>query len=81
MIGKKGYLLVEGHGEVEAVPNLITRLSQEINLYLPWTIPRRWSNLHQWDARLTGGVRKGAEFIRSKTDAGAIRNPPGTRCA
>ena len=45
--GKKGYLLVEGHGEVEAAQNLIIRLSQDLSLYnIPWTKPRRWPLLH-----------------------------------
>lgn len=72
MITKKGYLLVEGHGEIQAAHNLVSRLSNEIGLYLPWVIPRRWPNLHQWEARRSGGVRAGANFVRSKADAGAL---------
>ncbi len=68
MIDKKGYLLVEGHGEVEAAQNLITRVSQAVGLHLPWSRPLRWPNLHQWQ----GGVTAGAEYIRSKPDAGAL---------
>jgi len=68
----KGYILVEGHGEVEAAHNLVSRLSHEVGPYLPWTKPRRWINLHQWDAQRSGGVRAGAEFVRSKPDAGAL---------
>ena len=71
MTSRKGYILVEGHGEVEAAQNLLVRLSREIRFWLPWTTPRRWPNLHQWEAR-TGGVRAGAEFIRLKTDAAAL---------
>lgn len=69
---RKGYLLVEGHGEVEAAHNLVCRLSLDMGLYLPWATPRRWPNLHQWEARHSGGVRAGAEFVRSKADAGAL---------
>ncbi len=68
----KGYILVEGHGEVEAVQNLIVRLSVELGFTLPWTLPRRWVNLHQWEARVTGGVKAGAELIRTKSDAAAL---------
>ena len=68
----KGYILVEGHGEIEAAHNLICRLSHEAGLYLPWQVPRRWPNLHQWEAPKSGGVRAGAEFVRSKADAGAL---------
>jgi len=69
---KKGYLLVEGHGEVASVHNLVTRLSHEVGFELPWTKPRRWPNLHQWNAQNRGGVVAGVEFIRSKPDAGAL---------
>jgi hypothetical protein len=69
---KKGYLLVEGHGEVEAAQNLIARVSQTVGLHLPWSRPLRWPNLHQWQGIRTGGVTAGAEFIRSKPDAGAL---------
>ena len=68
----KGYILVEGHGEVKAAHNLISRLSHEVGLYLPWTTPRRWPNLHLWEAQRRGGILAGAEFIRGKTDAGAL---------
>ncbi len=71
--GKKGYLLVEGHGEVEAAQNLITRLSHDIGIYnIPWSKPLRWTNLHQWQGGKSGGVMAGAEFIRTKPDAGAL---------
>jgi len=65
MAGSRGYILVEGHGEVEAAHNLIVRLSQDIGLHLPWTHPRRWPNLHLWESPGRGGVRTGAEFIQS----------------
>ena len=72
MGGKKGYILVEGHGEVGAAHNLITRLSVEAGLHLPWTTPRRWKNLHQWKARRAGGIQAGAEWCRTKADAGML---------
>ncbi len=67
----KGYILVEGHGEVEAVQNFISRLSRDIGCFIPWAHPLRWTNLHQWESR-RGGVRKGADFIRTKSDSGAL---------
>jgi hypothetical protein len=72
MVSKKGYILVEGHGEVEAAENLITRLSHDLGHFQPWTTPRRWPNLHQWRSSGKGGVLKGVEFVRSKKDAGAL---------
>jgi Domain of unknown function (DUF4276) len=63
----KGYLLVEGHGELEAVNNLISRLSNDLDLPRTWAPAIRWKNLHQ---RL--GVEKGANFIRSKRDVEAL---------
>ena len=72
MNGGKGYILVEGHGEVKAAHNLIVRMSREIEFALPWTLPRRWVNLHQWETRGKGGIRAGAEYIRSKPDAATL---------
>lgn len=63
----KGYVLVEGHGEVGAVGNLLSRLSPELGLALTWAPPIRWKNLH-----LASGVEKGASYIRSKGDAEAL---------
>lgn len=64
----KGYALVEGHGEREAVGNLISRLWQDLELPpLVWTRPIRSPNLHQ-----ETGVRKGAEIVRAKPDAAAL---------
>jgi hypothetical protein len=42
----KGYVLVEGHGEVEAVGNLIHRVSHAAGLHAPWSQPIRWRNIH-----------------------------------
>jgi len=70
---KKGYILVEGQGEVAAAQNLIARLSTDIACRISWSNPRRWKNLHQWKPRRNiGGVCNGAEFIRNKPDAGAL---------
>lgn len=63
----KGYVLVEGHGEVEAVGNLIHRVSGALGFHAPWARPIRWKNIHR--AR---GLQKGIEFIRAKADAGAL---------
>lgn len=72
MTAKRGYILVEGHGEIQAAHNLIVRLSHEAGFYMPWTTPRRWPNLHQWQAQRSGGVQAGVEFLRSKSDTGAL---------
>ena len=72
MSAQKGYILVEGHGEVEAVQNLIVRLGSDIGGFHPWSAPRRWTNLHQWKSPGRGGVFRGAEFIRTKQDAAAL---------
>lgn len=64
---KKGYILVEGHGEVTAAHNLVTRLWQAAGQNQPWAPPSRWVNLH-----LQAGVEKGIARIRSRDDAGAL---------
>lgn len=61
---RKGYVLVEGHGEVQAVGNLISRLSADLGIAFPWATPIRWKGLHQRDRFV-----RGANFIRSKPDA------------
>jgi hypothetical protein len=63
----KGYILVEGHGELGAVDNLIARLSLDLGFHSPWAPAIRWKNLH-----LQAGVEKGASFIRTKPDADAL---------
>jgi len=63
----KSYILVEGHGELGAVDNLITRLSADLRIYRAWAPAIRWPNLH-----LQRGIEKGAGFIRSKGDADAL---------
>jgi hypothetical protein len=56
--------LVEGHGELGAVDNLLHRLSLDLGLGWPWAPAIRWQNLH-----LDRGIEKGANLIRSKGDA------------
>lgn len=64
---KKGYILVEGHGELGAADNLVVRLWQTAGHTQPWAPARRWVNLHKID-----GVRKGVESIARRGDAGAL---------
>lgn len=64
---RKGYVLVEGHGEVQAAGNLIHRLSADRGIAFPWATPIRWKNLHRPE-----GFVRGANFIRSKPDVGAL---------
>ena len=64
---KKGYVLVEGHGELEAVGNLLARLSQDAALTFPWSRPLRWNKLHQEQE-----LSRGAEYIRKKPDVAAL---------
>jgi len=63
----KGYVLVEGHGELGAVDNLLSRLSRDLDLPLSWAPASRWKNLH-----LQRGIEKGANYIRAKRDAQAL---------
>lgn len=63
----KGYVLVEGHGELGAVDNLVSRLSADLGLPLSWAPAIRWPNLH-----VQRGVEKGANYIRAKRDAQAL---------
>lgn len=63
----KAYVLVEGQGDVLAVGNLLARLSADQGATLAWSAPARWPNLH-----LEHGLRRGAEFVRSKQDVRAL---------
>lgn len=72
MTGQRAYILVEGQGEVEAAQNILVRITQALGRTIPWTKPRRWVNLHQWQAQARGGVEAGAEFVRGKPDAAAL---------
>jgi hypothetical protein len=60
----KSYILVEGHGEVRAVDNLIFRLSLDLGLDQQWAPALRWQNL-----KSRTGVERGANFVRTKDDA------------
>ena len=61
------YVLVEGHGEVEAVLNLLTRLAQELAVHLPpFAKPYRASLL----GRET--LVRHLESVRADRDAGAL---------
>ncbi len=42
-----GWLIVEGHGEVEAAGNLIGRLWGDLGAPYPWGRPRRWPGVHR----------------------------------
>ena len=68
----KRYVLVEGHGEIGAMENLLTRMSHRIADFIPWARPLRWVNLHQWESDKHGGVRNGVEHIRLKDDAASL---------
>lgn len=63
----RAYVLVEGQGDVLAVGNLLARLSSDQGATLAWSTPVRWPNLH-----LEQGLRRGAEFVRSKRDVRAL---------
>ncbi|MEI7732202.1 MAG: hypothetical protein WCO56_21685 [Verrucomicrobiota bacterium] len=63
-----GYLVVEGHGEIEAAVNLVVRLWQDLQLPpLAWAKPIRGKNLHQ-----ERGIQKACELVRSKSDVTAL---------
>lgn len=63
----RGYALVEGHGEVGAVDNLVARLWREAGRHETWARAARWKNLH-----LPAGVEQGVALVRAKGDAGAL---------
>lgn len=62
-----GVVIVEGHGEVEAAQNLVSRLAHEVGLYLPWKTPRRYPKLH-----LQQGIERAAERTRMEHDVAAM---------
>ncbi|WP_437755207.1 DUF4276 family protein [Sorangium sp. So ce1389] len=63
----KGYILVEGEGELGAVENLVTRLWQEAGHWQPWAPAITCKNTHQ-----RRGIEKGIGYVRAKRDAGAL---------
>jgi hypothetical protein len=65
----RSYLVVEGHGEQEAIRNLVTRLW--IDLGLPpvvWAPPIRGT-----DVKTQAGVLKSCEILRSHADCERAR--------
>lgn len=60
------YILVEGHGEVKSVSNLINRLWKDLNLpAIPiHSPPIRLPNIHSDE-----GLKKGIELVKSKGNA------------
>ncbi len=61
----RGYILVEGHGEVNAVVNLLTRLWRDLGLPdANWAQPIRPRRITTDD-----GVRQACEQVRGKPDA------------
>lgn len=63
----KGHIAVEGHGDIEAAGNLVSRLSKDLGLELVWNRPIRWKNLHQ-----DKGIESVAEYTRRQSDVGAL---------
>jgi hypothetical protein len=63
----KGYILVEGHGELGAVDNLISRLSGDLGLRRVWAPASRWPNLSQLHE-----IQRGCNVIRTKGNAEAL---------
>ncbi len=60
----RGYLIVEGHGEVEAAMNLVHRLWTDLGLNpINWAQPCRGKHLHQ-----EKGIEKACGLVRSKGD-------------
>lgn len=61
---RKAYLVVEGHGEVEAARNLVTRLWAELALpHVVWGAPKRGKALNT-----RAGVLQACELLRSERD-------------
>jgi hypothetical protein len=63
----KGYIFVEGHGDVAAAGNLVARLSLDLGIGLVWGAPIRWKNLHREE-----GVIKAAQYARRRSDVAAL---------
>jgi hypothetical protein len=63
----KGYIAVEGQGDIEASANLVARLSADLGLTLPWSAPIRWKNLH-----LPRGLTTLANVVRARSDASGL---------
>ena len=64
----KTYVVVEGHGEVQAVLNLLTRLRVDLKLRVrPWSEPIRGRQLLNNE-----GIRRYAEAIRARDDCDGL---------
>jgi hypothetical protein len=64
----KTYVVVEGHGEVAAVGNLLSRLRSDLGLReRPWSPPIRGNNLLRAE-----GMARFAESVRSRSDADGL---------
>lgn len=61
------YLVVEGHGEVAAAANPITRVSASLGLALTWSTPIRWPALNT-----RRGVERAARFVAAKPDVDSL---------
>ena len=68
------YTLVEGHGEVKAVPVLLSRLGRHLGVRTPWAATLRWKNIHLWEPRHggRGGLLQGLQFLRHKRNVGGV---------
>jgi Domain of unknown function (DUF4276) len=59
------YILVEGHGEVKSVSNLVNRLWNDLGLkHIPIYPPIRWPKVHSEE-----GIKKGIELVLSRGNA------------
>jgi hypothetical protein len=63
----KGYIAVEGHGDILASANLVARLSVDLGLEVSWSTPLRWRNLHQ-----EKGLVSLSEVIRARSDVARL---------
>ncbi len=63
-----GYLVVEGHGEVEAANNLVTRLWNDLSLpFLPWRRPIRRTGLNRPE-----NLTRACDIVRRKREPDAL---------
>lgn len=60
-------LFVEGHGEVEAAANLVSRLWRDAGGTVPWAKPIRWKGLES-----PPGLERAAEFARRVADCRGV---------
>ena len=68
----KIYVLVEGHGEVQAMQNLLTRLANHLLIHnIIWDYPKRWINLHVWEAP-RGGIKRAVNLYRNDANVGGL---------